>query len=746
MAYARQLHDKNDLPAGSFDTHFTFAQTLSESAKNAERTLLVVSIPASDNEIGDDRGLEALNRLKNAIGRLESPWRPASAEESFQIVRRRLFQDTSDPNLFVERDAVVRAFSQMYRDQPQEFPYECREADYERRLKEAYPIHPEIFDRLYSDWSTLDTFQRTRGVLRLMAKVIHFLWEQNDQSLLILPANIPMADSQVQSELTRYLEDAWVPIIEKDVDGTNSLPLFLDNQNPNLGRYHACRRVARTIYLGSAPTQRTANRGLEERRIKLGCVQPGESAAIFGDALRRLTDQATYLYVDNNRCWISTQPNVTRTAQDRAAQIEQDEEQVWEEIVRRLRSDRQRGEFAGIHIAPNSSADVPDEEGMGVRLVVLSPQYSHSSRANDSPARKWVADLLAYKGASPRYCKNLLLFLTPDRTKLANLMHSVCQYLAWDSIVEEKEVLNLDAFQSNQATTKRKDADGAVETSLQDTYQWLLVPIQPHPQGAIEWEESRLQGQDSPILRASRKLVHEEHLIPAYSPARLNLEVLCPYVWQNADHVDLKTLWKYLTNYPYLPRLKGEQVLIDAISEGVTAAVWTENFAYATGWDFSRQRYLGLKAGERVEVTLSSQNLLVKPDVAQRQLQADAADCESQERETHTAVEQGSAGENDRTGTDSNTETGGERTPTPPSQKLRRFYGSVELDSLRMTRDAGQIADEVLQHLTGLVGAEAQVSLEIQIRVPEGVPSEVIDTVRENCRTLKFKNYGFEEE
>ena len=746
MAYARQLHNENDLPAGSFDTHFTFAQTLSESAKNAERTLLVVSIPASDNKIGGDRGLEALNRLKNAIGRLESPWRPASAEESFQIVRRRLFQDTSDPNLFVERDAVVRAFSQMYRDQPQEFPYECREADYERRLKEAYPIHPEIFDRLYSDWSTLDTFQRTRGVLRLMAKVIHFLWEQNDQSLLILPANIPMADSQVQSELTRYLEDAWVPIIEKDVDGTNSLPLFLDNQNPNLGRYHACRRVARTIYLGSAPTQRTANRGLEERRIKLGCVQPGESAAIFGDALRRLTDKATYLYVDNNCCWISTQPNVTRTARDRAAQIEQDEEQVWEEIVRRLRSDRQRGEFAGIHIAPNSSADVPDEEGMGVRLVVLSPQYSHSSRANDSPARKWVADLLAHKGASPRYCKNLLLFLTPDRTKLANLMHSVCQYLAWDSIVEEKEVLNLDAFQSNQATTKRKDADGAVEMSLQDTYQWLLVPIQPDPQGAIEWEESRLQGQDSPILRASRKLVHEEHLIPAYSPARLNLEVLCPYVWQNADHVDLKTLWKYLTNYPYLPRLKGEQVLIDAISEGVTAAVWTENFAYATGWDFSRQRYLGLKAGERVEVTLSSQNLLVKPDVAQRQLQADAADCESQERETHTAVEQGSAGENDRTGTDSNTETGGERTPTPPSQKLRRFYGSVELDSLRMTRDAGHIADEVLQHLTGLVGAEAQVSLEIQIRVPEGVPSEVIDTVRENCRTLKFKNYGFDEE
>lgn len=95
VAYARQLHYEKDLPGGDFDTHFTFAQTLSESAKNADRTLLVVSIPASDIEIGGDRGKEALDRLKNAIGRVESPWRPATAEESFHIVRRRLFKDIS---------------------------------------------------------------------------------------------------------------------------------------------------------------------------------------------------------------------------------------------------------------------------------------------------------------------------------------------------------------------------------------------------------------------------------------------------------------------------------------------------------------------------------------------------------------------------------------------------------------------------------------------------------------------------
>ena len=129
----------------------------------------------------------------------------------------------------------------------------------------------------------------------------------------------------MQVELTRYLEDNWVPVIERDVDGPASLPLALDRDNPNLGRYSACRRVARTIYLGSAPTAKAKNPGLDERNIKLGCTQPGETVATFGDALRRLTDRATHLYVDRSRYWYSTQPSVTRLAQDRAAQLDSED-------------------------------------------------------------------------------------------------------------------------------------------------------------------------------------------------------------------------------------------------------------------------------------------------------------------------------------------------------------------------------------------------------------------------------------
>jgi predicted AAA+ superfamily ATPase len=738
VSYGRQLHDKNDLPAGDFDTHFTFAQTLSESAKNAQNTLLVVSIPSSDIEIGGDRGKEALDRLKNAIGRVESPWRPASAEESFEIVRRRLFQTTTNPELFVQRDAVIRAFAEQYRSQPQEFPAECKEADYERRMKEAYPIHPELFDRLYSDWSTLDKFQRTRGVLRLMAKVIQTLWERQDSSLLIMPAHVPMDDSQVQSELTRYLDDNWIPIIEKDVDGVNSLPLSIDRQNPNLGRYSASRRVSRTIYMGSAPTLRAANRGLEERRVKLGCVQPGETVATFGDALRRLSDQATYLYVDGSRYWISTQPNVNRTVQERASQILEEKYQIWDEIIKRLKKDKSRGEFGAVHIAPESSGDIPDDSTLGVRLVVVHPQHGHSKKAADSNARLWIGETLQQRGNSPRYYKNTIIFLAPDQSKITILEDNIAQYLGWESILRDKEALNLDVFQQNQAITKRNQSNQDVEQLLNQAYEWLIVPSQiNNPQGEIEWEEARVQGTDSPVLRASRRVIIDDHLKHVYAPSILRMQALDDYLWKNKDHIDLKSLWEYLTQYLYLPRLKDQAVLLKCVEDGVISTIWSEYFAYADGFDEKEQRYIGLKFATGITPTISNQSLIVKPVIAQAHIDREKKPDPVIKPEIVSPILDPS--DPSATNTPS-------KTASPPNPQPRRFYGNVQLDALRMNRDASAIADEIVQHLTKLKEANVKVTLEIEAEIPHGAPDDVVRTVIENCHTLKFNQQSFEDQ
>ena len=240
--------------------------------------MLVVSIPASDVEVGGEGGRQALSRLLNVVGRMETSWKPATADEGFEIVRRRLFENVP-ADLERERDAVVHAFGELYRAQRADFPSECAEGEYERRLRNSYPIHPELFDRFYGEWSTLERFQRTRGVLRLMASVIYELWRREDRSLLITPGTLPIDASPVVAELTNYLDEAWTPVIATDIDGENALPLRLDNENPAFMRYSATRRVARTVFMGSAPVSEAANRGVDDRRIRLGCVQPGESPA-----------------------------------------------------------------------------------------------------------------------------------------------------------------------------------------------------------------------------------------------------------------------------------------------------------------------------------------------------------------------------------------------------------------------------------------------------------------------------------
>jgi predicted AAA+ superfamily ATPase len=748
VAYARQLHDQSDLPAGGFETQFSFAQVLTESAKLAKNCLLVISLPASDTagsphtqadlvEVGGQRGLEALNRLRNVVGRVESSWRPASAEEGFEIVRRRLFEPLADQAQFKDRDVVARAFADLYRTQHQEFPPECRDADYEKRIKAAYPIHPEIFDRLYADWSTLVKFQRTRGVLRLMAAVIHSLWEKGDRNPLILPANISIDDPRVQFELTRYLSDNWVPVIEKDVDGPSSLPLRLDGEVPNLGKFAACRRVARTIYLGSAPTATAAHRGLEDRRVKLGCVMPGESPAVFGDALRRLAGAGTYLYQDGPRYWYSTQPTVTKLAEDRAEQLKRDPDKIVHELDQRLRADlRKVGDFSRIHPMPQSGQDVPDD--LDARLVVLGIDHPHS-KDSGSAAEAAAKAIFESRGNTPRLFRNTLVFLAVDQTRLQDLDEAARRYLAWDSILDEQEKLDLSPHQVKQAETQKTSADGAVTARLPEAYQWLLVPVQSSPQAPVGWQSFRLSGQDALALRASKKLRTDELLVTSLAGTRLRMELDRVPLWRG-DHVAIKQLVEDFARYLYLPRIKEPAVLLDAIRDGLGLLTWgQDSFAYANGFDEAAGRYRGLRCGQQVPISETDSGLLVRPEIARKQQQAETPPATA---ETATG-----AGTTTTTGNgDSTTAQTGADPKVQPAPAPKRFHGTVTLDPTRVGRDASRIADEVVAHLAGLMGSTVRVTLEIEAEIPAGAPENVVRTVTENSRTLKFTSQGFEKE
>ncbi len=751
VGYARQLYGTSGLPAGSFDAHFSFAQALTDAATNTPGALLVATIPSSQIEVGGEGGQAALTRLENLFARTQANWRTATAEESFEIVRRRLFKDLTD-EASTQRDAVVRAFGDLYQKQASEFPPECKEGDYLRRMKATYPVHPELFDRLFGDWSALERFQRTRGVLRLMAEVVHSLWVNNDSNLLILPSTIPIDDSKVSEELIRHLESDWRTVVEADVDGDNALPLRLDKESPNLGRYLATRKVARTVYFGSAPSQQAANQGLDDRAIKLGCIQPGDARpAIFGDALRKLSDQATYLYRDGARYWYALQPTVNRIAQDRAENHFNDTD-VEEEIRRRLDAalTRDNGAFAAVHVCPRSSADVPDTDE--ARLVVLDPTVPHDSKTDQSEALRVAKEMLAERSGGARLCSNMLVFLAADRSRLDDLQQSVRSFLAWRSIQEDAESLGLDPFQTRQTENKVDDSDKTVDTRIPETYLWVLNPSLPPDDltGDTCWEKARVTASGTLAERVSRKLVNDESLLPTYAGSRLKWDLDRVPLWRydpdspedEQSSVSVNQLWSYITQYLYLPRLVNRSVLEDAICNGVQSTAWTtDGFGYADSHD--GERYIGLRAGEPL-MAVAPSGLLVHPDAVAHQLDSEAA-----ARAEQAGSASGAAPHDDGSTTtiaDLGAGAAGSSDfhavgPSAPT----RYYGRISVGADRWTRTAANVAEAIVDQLKRADNAQTRITIEVEATSEIGFDDEVRRSVTENASTLKFDDSDFQD-
>ncbi len=197
-------------------------------------------------------------------------------------------------------------------------------------------------------------------------------------------------------------------------------------------------------------------------------------------------------------------------------------------------------------------------------------------------------------------------------------------------------------------------------------------------------------------------------------------------LWRDRDHIGIKQLWEQFCSYLYLPRLRDQNVLLKAIEDGINTVVASEDFTYAEGYDEIEGRYLGLRLGGGGSVAMDSSSLLVKPEVAQKQIGEEPEPSPGEDRGTPPGGEDWTDGQ--------------------PAALPRRFHASVTLDPDRVGRDAGRIADEVITHLSLLPGATLKVSMEIEAEIPEGVSEDVQRTVSENAGVLKFESYGFEQE
>lgn len=735
VAYIRQFEEGHSYSGGSFDSNLTFIQALTEAMKAVPNAALLASLPESAKEAGSQRGQMALQSLEHYFARVQALWKPVATEEAFEIVRRRLFRDITNSKGV---ETTCRAFADYYVKNGAEFPQETQESRYLQRMINAYPIHPEVFDRLYEDWSTLDNFQRTRGVLKFMAKVIHRLWNDNNQDLLIQPGNIPLYDPDVRNEAIYYLPQGWDPVLEGDIDGPTAETSEVEKNDPRLGSVQACRRVARTIFLGSAPSNTSQRvRGIQQNRVVLGCSQPDQVVDLFKDALRRLSDRLHYLNSAGDRFWFDTRANLRREMEERKRRFDSKErEEVFPVIKAYLGKSLNGDLFDGVHVFIEAG-DVPDDSAL--RLVVLAPDVAFNKSLPKVAIDK-ATEILRSRGDQPRQRQNRVIFLGADQQSVGRLVDQVKVMLAWQSIVDDvKEMrLNLDQLQARQASNACNEAGDAILRMVKETYKWLLVPMQDAAvDGSIselKWENKTINTAGTNMTAEIRRVLKDDELVIfEWAPMHL-ANILRKWFWKkDVQDVGAMDIWNKTCCYLYLPRLQNEGVYKNTLLAG---AATKDFFAFAYGK--SEGRYTGFAFGSGTVPVCDSALLLIDP--------AHAATIEAQ----YQAVAKGAEYvQTPQSGMGSTADSAGQAQPGTDKGKAgavkKRFFGNIDLDPVKAKFQFSQIADEVVQPFTTQPDARVTISVEIHAESPKGFNEATQRAVRENSKTLKFKNAGFEE-
>ena len=773
VAYIRQFADEQRISGGTYDSNISFVQALTEATKLVPTAILLASLPESELEAGSSRGKGALKgvsraltdaelaqartslkALEKTLGRVQAIWRPVATEEAFEIVRRRLFKPITDT---AARDEVCRAFAKAYIAEGNKVPSGTHEARYTDRLIQAYPIHPEVFDRLFEDWSTLEGFQRTRGVLKLMAKVIYALWKDQNQDRMILPGSLPLDDADCRNELVAYLPPGWEAVLERDIDGHRAETTELEGKEPRFGAVMAARRVARTLFLATAPSSGGTHkgvRGVDRAGVNLGCLQPGQSSSTFSDALNRLADRLHYLNSSGEktdeatRYWFDTRANLRREMEERKSRFE-DRGEVRAKIQSVLKKLTAASSFFEYVHVFTPEEDVRDDSAL--RLVVLPLEKAYS-KADAAPAEEAVRRMVQPNGGQKRRRGNRLVFVAPDEGAIPRLRDATRTALSWASIVEdiEKGRLNIDQLQREQARKQLEVAENALPGAARACFKWLLCPVTASPtdrEVSIEIFPLAPSGGSYPG-EIERVCEENELVVSTWSPIHLR-DTLRELYWKDGTvAVRAAVVWEDIQRYFYLPRLKRRYVLEQTITAGAAGRDF-----FGTAYGQAGDRFEGFKLGganPQFDDTL----LLIEPAAAAAY---EAAQQKAAER-LDTSAEQGENVEDagipngadagigsavrglvrrpvEQMGLDFSTATGA---------RPRSFHGAVDVNAATAKVNLVTIAEEIIAVLAADPNATVRVTVEIEASFPGGVSDQTKRAVAENAAALGFKSKVWE--
>jgi hypothetical protein len=565
-----------------------FLQELSETVAASQNSILVLTLPASLLEHYDEEAERAFSQLQKVSGRVESIYVPVEGIEIYEVVRKRLFEQLGEPGV---HRRVAEEYFKLYQALGTDVPGEVREAAYREKIERAYPFHPEFIDVLYERWGSFPTFQRTRGVLRLLAQVVGNLYEKKAFSPLIQSSLVDLGSGPIRREFLKHIGNEYDSIISADITGKAAQ---IDREmGSEYEKYGIARGLATAVFLYSFSG--AERRGVTLPWLRVALLREGIPSTIVGDAVNKLVESLWYFHQDNHLYSFKNQPNLNRVIMEKEEAVAADRIR---EVLQEQLSKIAKGAPCDLYLWPRSSGDVPDSRRL--KMVFLGPELGYGRQETQDFAK----DLLDNAGVTFRIYRNTLFIAAIDPGAYAGLERFLRRFLALQEVAQDKS-LSLTAGAREEVQSRLKQAEKDLPFQMIAAYRHVGW----YGNGAVAWRDIGLPtvGEKSLSGRVFQSLKNEERILSLITP-KLILERAFR---EDEEEKSIQEIYELFLKTPGLPCLESENVLVEAVKQGV------------------KSRLLGIRIGERVYFDeavpdLPPDALVLRPEKAAAEKQAEA--------------------------------------------------------------------------------------------------------------------------
>lgn len=580
----------------------SFMQELTEAFSSSDRSILLASLASSSSDFSDENEERIFQRLSKVFGRVEAIKEPVKGEEIYEVIRKRLFESKDFNSIAKE---VASAYWEYYQKNKEDFPREVRELSYRNAIEKSYPFHPDLINVIREKWGTISEFQKTRGVLRLLALVVSDLYIKKQASALIQLSHINLGNREIVTELLKYTGKQFEGVVASDIAGLTAKAPQIDRE---LGTEYAkesiTEGIATSIFMHSFSTK--SENGASENSLRLSSLNPELPIAIFADSLNRAKERFYYLDEKNHLYRFSDSVNLNKRIIDKEDSIKSDEvkqyihTKLWDLIGNKF-SERNR--------FPEEDKDIPDISKL--RLVVISTENTIGKNTTIE-TESYINSLLNSYGNKHRQFKNILIFLVPDEVFLSQLQKSVRRYLSLIQINEEYRLKRgLSEDQRKQLQFKIRNLETDIPSLITSTYRHIVTASNNSKLNYLDMGTTLYSQNNSLSNIVWSTLIEKEKLVEKLDPYLLVSEKW--NLWPtNQDMINTKFLFENFAQYPHLPILSNESVLRESIAQGITQGL----FGYARGNDINFETPRFNKFTEKEDVDISGTTYLIKPEIA----------------------------------------------------------------------------------------------------------------------------------